>query len=223
MRKLGIFLLLGLVILFIGCATAPAPEEDSGEEAEVVIQPQVYPPQVIEHKNTAFGGTVPEWVFVEPAELEQQETYQEDYVFKFDTTGKDLDGIKAWASSFEAPKEVSRMVSTRVKNKFAGAQVGDKDMIETYMEEVVKVLSEAEFAGARKAGDFWVYQQYFNDDGTPDKKQYRYLYLYVVPKSMVDDAIERSLEEMGAKSKPKTEEEKTARDRVKQLFDEEGM
>ena len=42
------------------------------------------------------------------------------------------------------------MVSTRVMNKFAGAQVGDKDMVETYMEEVAKVLALAEYSGARQ-------------------------------------------------------------------------
>lgn len=222
MKKLIILLLVSLGLLLIGCGSPP-PAEEPEPEGEIEVVGQVYPPKVIEHTQTAFGGSVPEWVFVDASELEQSEQYGDSYVFKFDTMGGNLDGVKAWASGFDAPKEVARMVSTRVKNKFVGAQVGDKDMVEGYMEEVVKLLAEAQYSGARKSGDFWVYQQYYNDDGTPDKKQYRYLYLYTVPRQQVDDAIARALEAMNGKAKPKTEEEQTARDRVKQLFDEEGL
>jgi hypothetical protein len=220
MKKLIILLLVSLGLLFVGCASQP-PAEEPEEEVEVVGE--VYPPKVLEHKTSAFDGSVPEWVFLDATELERTEQYEDSYVFVFDTMGESLDGVKAWASGFEAPKEVARMVSTRVKNKFVGAQVGDKDMVESYMEEVVKLLAEAQYSGARKGGDFWVYQQYFDEAGNPDKRQYRYLYLYIVPKQQVDDAIDRALEAQNSKAKPKTEEEKVARDRVKQLFDEEGM
>ena len=146
------------------------------------VEAQVYPPKVIEHKKSAFGGDVPDWVFMEQAELELQDEYEDTYVFIFDQTGKDLDGLQSWTRSFVAATEVARMVSTRVMNKFAGAQVGDKDMVETYMEEVAKVLAVAEYAGARKKADFWVLQQYYKDDGKADRQEYRYLLLYTVPR-----------------------------------------
>jgi len=117
---------------------------------------------------------------------------------------------------------VARMVSTRVMNKFVGAQIGDKDMVETYMEEVAKILAVAEYAGARQKADFWVYQQYYDDAGKPTDKVYRYLLLYTVPREQIDAAIQRALDAQSGKAKPKTEEEQTARDRVKELFNE-GM
>ena len=215
MKKLMFLLLAALALFFVACGSDPEPE--------AAPEPKVYPPLVIEHKMTAFGGNVPEWVFMSQMELETQEDYEDSYVFVMDNVGQSLDGVKSWASSFDGPKEVARMVSTRVKNKFVGAQVGDKDMVESYMEEVVKLVSEAEFSGARKKADFWTYLQYYNDDGTPDEKRYRYLFLYVVPKAMVDLAIEKAMEDAGLNEKPKTEEEKTARDRVKDLFDSEGL
>jgi len=112
------------------------------------------------------------------------------------------------------------MVSIRVMNKFAGAQVGDKDMVETYMEEVAKVLAVAEYAGARKKDDFWIHRQFYDDNGSPTKKEYTYYMLYTVPQEQIDAAIQRSLDAQNNKNKPKTEEEQTARDRVKELFSE---
>jgi hypothetical protein len=207
-----------IVLAFVfACAGGPK-EKEARPTGEIKVEPQLYPPKVIEHKNTAFGGDVPDWVFWEQADLEQQSEYKDVYVFKFDQEGKDLEGLKAWTRSFVAATEVARMVSTRVLDKFVGAQVGDKDMVETYMEEVAKVLSVAEYAGARKKADFWVYRQFYDDNGKPTEKRYMYLLLYTVPRDQIDAAIQRALDQQDKASKPKTEEEQTARDRVKELF-----
>jgi hypothetical protein len=220
MKKLWVIVAVIAMVAFVfACAGGPKAKEPKGE---IKVEPKVYPPKTIEHKGTAFGTDVPNWVFEEQADLEQEKEYKGQYVFKFEQTGKDLEGVKAWTRSFTAATEVARMVSTRVMNKFAGAQIGDKDMVETYMEEVAKVLAVAEYAGARQKADFWVYQQYYSDDGKPTDKIYRYLLLYTVPREQIDAAIQRALDAQSGKSKPKTEEEQTARERVKELFSD-GM
>lgn len=220
MKKLTVLLFIGLAILMVGCGSDPQPMEVEQPEDTIVVEGRVVPPKVIEHKTSAFGGSVPEWVFMEAMDIEKTDEYSDSYVFIFDDSGENLDFLKAWASGFQASQEVARMVSTRVKSKFVGAQVGDDATLERYMENVVKTVSEAQFSGARKAGDFWVFQQYFNDDGSADYKQYRYLLLYVVPKDQVISAIDRALEGANATEKPKTEEEITARERVKELYSE---
>ncbi len=207
-----------VVGLLFACGTKPTPKQ----EQALKVEPQVYPPKVIEHKLTALGGDVPEWVFqyANGEDLEKKRDYKDLYVFVFEQTGKDLEGVKAWTRSFSAATEVARMVSTRVMNKFAGAQVGDKDMVETYMEEVVKILAVAEYAGARKKDDFWIHRQFYDDKGGPTKKEYTYYMLYTVPQEQIDAAIQRSLDAQNNKAKAKTEEEQTARDRVRELFSE---
>jgi hypothetical protein len=220
MKKLWVIVAVIAMVAFVfACAGGPKAKQPKGE---IKVEPKVYPPKTIEHKGTAFGTDVPNWVFEEQADLEQEKEYKGLYVFKFEQTGKDLEGVKAWTRSFTAATEVARMVSTRVMNKFAGAQIGDKDMVETYMEEVAKVLAVAEYAGARQKADFWVYQQYYSDDGKPTDKIYRYMLLYTVPREQIDAAIQRALDAQSGKSKPKTEEEQTARERVKELFSD-GM
>jgi len=226
MKRLSVLIVASAVIAFVGltlagCGSKPAPVEEA-PKGEIVVETKVYPPKNIEHKKSALGGEVPDWVFEDQMDLEASDKYKDYYVFKFDERGESLDGVKAWTRSFVAATEVARMVSTRVMNKFAGAQVRDKNMVETYMEEVAKVLSEAQYAGARKVDDFWVYQQHYKDDGKPDKKLYMYLFLYTVPREQIDAAIARALDEQSGKVKPKTEEEKVARDRVKELFSD-GM
>jgi len=220
MKKLWLVVAVVAMVAFVfACAGGPKPQEPKGE---IKVEPKVYPPKTIEHKGTAFGSDVPNWVFEEQADIEGAKDYKGLYVFKFEQTGKDLEGVKAWTRSFTAATEVARMVSTRVMNKFVGAQVGDKDMVETYMEEVAKILAVAEYAGARQKADFWVYQQYYDDNGKATDKVYRYLLLYTVPREQIDAAIQRALDAQSGKSKPKTEEEQSARDRVKELF-QEGM
>jgi hypothetical protein len=220
MKKLWIIVAVLAAVAFVfACAGGPKAKEPKGE---IKVQPKVYPPITIEHKNSLINGDVPNWVFEEQENLEQEKEFKGLYVFKFEQTGKDLDGLKAWTRSFTAATEVARIVSTRVMNKFVGAQIGDKDMVETYMEEVAKVLAVAEYAGARQKTDFWVLQQYFDDAGKATEKRYRYWLLYTVPREQIDAAIQRALDAQAGRAKPKTEEEQTARDRVRELFNE-GM
>lgn len=215
-KLLAVVAILLMAAVLFSCATKPTKEQ----EKALKVEPQVYPPKVIEHKLTALGGNVPEWVFqyANGEDLEQKREFKDVYVFIFEQTGKDLEGVKAWTRSFAAATEVARMVSTRVMNKFAGAQVGDKNMVETYMEEVAAVLAVAEYAGARKKDDFWLHRQFYDDAGKPTEKIYTYYLFYTVPREQIDAAIKRALDEQAGKTKPKTEEEQAARDRVKQLF-----
>jgi hypothetical protein len=215
-KLLAVAAILLMVAVLFSCATKPTPQQKQA----LKVEPQVYPPKVIEHKLTALGGEVPAWVFdyANGEDMEKKKEFDGLYVFVFEQTGKDLEGVKAWTRSFAAATEVARMVSTRVMNKFAGAQVGDKDKVETYMEEVAAVLAVAEYAGARKKDDFWLYRQFYDDKGNPTDRVYTYYLLYTVPRAQIDAAIQRALDEQAGKSKPKTEEEQAARDRVKELF-----
>jgi hypothetical protein len=177
------------------------------------------PPQIIEHKTSDFGGSIPDWVTMTALELEQAEQFKDHYVFIEDHPGgKDLQGLKLWAKNFSAASSIASMVSNRVKSKFVGAAAGDADMLETYMEQVVKSVSEAEFSGLRTNDDFWVRKRYFNQDGTIEKEEYRYLFLLTVPRKSINDAIAMAMDGV----KPDSAEEVTAMDRVKESWDDDG-
>ncbi len=196
----------GIVLLLGACVSSPKVEKPQMiQEAK---------PEVIDDQ---YHGTreTPDWVFMEPDEIANN--VKDYYVFKFMRSGKDLDGLRLWTRGFVASSEIARLVSVKVKDKFVGAAAGDKDKLETYMEEVVKSVSKAQFSGARKKASYWWLIRKVNTDGTVEEK-YEYFMLYYVPKDQIDQAIKRALEEADKRVKPKSEEEVTARERVKEAF-----
>ena len=233
MKKVLFLLLFGILIVSMtGCIIVAKPKEQPKEEAKEEPkeekpkeEPKAEKPAetvkieewvIIDHKTKDFGGNVPDWVTKTPLQLQREDIYKDYYVFIEDQTGKDLDGIKLWATGFGVNSAIARMVSTRVESKFAGAAVGDKDMLETYLEQVVKSFSEATFSNVVIEDEFWVKRQ----NKTNGEIEYRYLFLVTVPKAQIEAAIERAFGDAEEAEKPKTEEEKVARNRVKEAFDE---
>ena len=210
MRKY-LFWIPALLLVLAGCASSP----DMATQAPEVVAPTY---KIVDHKNMVFGTNAPEWCLKEAFELEQEKDYKGKYVFKFDQSGKDLEGVKLWANGFNAQSQIAKLVNTRVQDKFVGAAAGDKDMLETYMEEVVKILAEARFSGYRQEGDFWALLQYYDTKGKPDRQEYHYYILYTIDKELLDTQIQKYVDGVDQSDKPKTEEEKTARERVKEAF-----
>ena len=223
-RILYVLLLIVFIFGMIGCGSAPKaketpkekPKEEPKKEEPVKVEEKIEEWVVTDHKTKDFGGNVPRWVTRTPLQLQQEDIYKDYYVFIEDQMGKDLDGIKLWATNFSINSNIARMVATRVESKFAGAAVGDKDMLETYMEQVVKSLSVAEFSRVVIEDEFWIKRQSKKSGDI----EFRYLFLVTVPKSEIESAIERVFGDSAAKVKPKTEEETAARDRVKEAFKE---
>ena len=209
-RVLGIVVIVAFA--FLGsCTSTP-----KVEKPQMVKEAK---PEVIDDQ---YHGTreTPDWVFMEPDEIAAK--VKDYYVFKFMRSGKDLDGLRLWTRGFVASSEIARLVSVKVKDKFVGAAAGDKDKLETYMEEVVKSISKDQFSGARKKASYWWLIRKVNADGTVEER-YEYFMLYYVPKDQIDKAIERALAEADKKVKPKSEDEITARERVKKAFETEGI
>ena len=219
-----ILLLLAVVALFgfvLACASKPAaPPEPMVEPTPKPVTPKPTPPpppppQIIEHKTSDFGGAVPEWVTKSLLELEKDPRFESYYVFIVDQPGgQDLIGLQTWAREFSAQDTIAGMIYTRVKSKFVGALAGDVDMVETYMEQVVKNVSEAEYSGLRVDDEFWIKKRYFDQDGNVEKEEYRYLFLMTVPRKAINDAIARAMDT----TPPETKEEKAAVDRVKDAW-----
>jgi hypothetical protein len=203
------YLLMAAVVLFVvGCASEP---KEKKADVKVASAPQYV---IIDHKTKDFGGTVPDWVTKSAVELEAMPKYKDSYVFVDDQIGKDLEGLKLWARGFSIGSQVARIVSTRVEDKFTGAAAGDRNALETYMEQVVKSVAAAQYSGARVEDDFWIKRQRVSDKS----EDYRYLFLVTVPRRQIDDAIARALKNADQAAKP-TPDKQTAIDRVKEAFD----
>lgn len=211
-----------LVILGIIAACASTPERDP-DPADQAVQPYV----VLEHRGSSRGVDAPEWVRVSlegAAAVEQMPEFEGKYAIVVDESGQDLRGVEMWAQNFSAPAQISQRVSTRVEQRFAGAAAGEVDTIETYMENVVKTLSDATFSGMSRAGEWWVRYRWYEEDGSVDRDEYRYTVLYTIDQDILDrqvvSAIERAEAEAG---EPRNENERTVRERVRRALREEGL
>jgi hypothetical protein len=209
--------LVALIALFaaVGCVSAPAPAAGpSGPQVKV------YPPQILEHKGTAYGAAQPAWLesaLNGPKAVEKLPDYNGQYIVIVEAEGMDLTGAQLVASRMDAQTKIAQLISTRVKDTFAGAQVGDKDKIDTYMERCVKSASEAKFTGFAELGSTWSKLQTFTSDGKPDKQLYRVIQVWGISKDTLQLQIDKVLKGEAA-VEPKTPEKQRAMDMVQQSF-----
>jgi hypothetical protein len=181
---------------------------------------KAYPPQIIEHKGTAFGRDYPKWMDAAldgPKAVEKLPDFANKYIVVVQEDGADLTGAQLAASKLDAQTTISALISTRVKDTFAGAQVGDKDKIETYMERAVKSVSEATFSGFSMESDWWVKLQNFTSDGKPDKQVYRVIQIWGIDKDSLQKQIGAKLKDAAAAETPTPDKQK-AMDLVQQSF-----
>jgi hypothetical protein len=218
-KILGILIVLLTIAAVAGCGSTakPAPTEPIKPPAPTV---KAYPPQIIEHKGTAFGRDYPKWMDAAldgPKAVEKLPDYANKYIVVVQEDGGDLTGAQLAASKLNAQSTVASLISTRVKDTFAGAQVGDKDKIETYMERAVKSVSEATFSGFAMESDWWVKLQTFTSDGKADKQIYRVIQIWGIDKDSLKAQIDKVLKGEADKE-PKTPEKQRAMDLVQQSF-----
>ncbi len=216
MKKiLKVLATLMIVALVAGCASKP--------KTPPPMETKTPPYDILQHKGTTLGVlSPPAWIeasLMGPKAVEKLADYKDKYVVVVDVTGKDLEGTSLAAQRLNADTEVARYLSIRVKDTFAGAQVGDKDKIETYMERVVKSVSEIRFSGFQRAADWWVQIRWYKPDGrkTWDHDEYRVLQLYTVDREVLNRQLENILSGEAAEE-PKTPEKERAIEAVKQAF-----
>lgn len=184
------------------------------------VSAEVKKPVLLDHKNLKWGKEMPEWVAMEPQELEAKDQYKDMYLFKFESPrSKSLEGAELWTRDFSVPSELARTVKMRIESKAAAAAVGDKDKVEGYIEDIVKTITDTKLSGFKKVSDYWIQQRYFDDKGKPAGDDYTYIVLYSIDRNTLDRLIDDAIS--GADEvKPKTEEEERARELVKNALHE---
>ena len=206
-------LLAAAAVLMVSCASQP-------EAVHSVVTPDGTV-QVIDDIYHLTRAT-PDWIFREPAEIESTSEYQGAYVFKGESTGKDLFGLQLWVKGFLESAELVRFVGVRVRDGLMAAAAGDVKTLEIYLSNVLNSLSEARYTGAQIEKRYWWQIRSARADGSREDV-FEYYVLYTVDRDQVDAAIMRALEESDLKTWAATEEEQAARDRVKSIQESEGL
>ena len=219
MKKILSALLVVLAVFAIAsCASGPKVDEPKVMEA-------VLTPDILEHKGTALGANVPSWImsYIEggASAVEKLPEYKGKYVIIIDAEGQSKQGTQTAMDAMDAPVQIARYLSTRVQAKFAGAQVGDRDQLEEYFENVVKTVSEARFSGFMAGPDWWVYLQYYKPGAKSktevDRRLYRVIKLYSIDQKILQTQLEKYLNDVEA-AVAKTPEKQRAIDAVQSAF-----
>lgn len=221
MKKiLGVLLVVMAVLVAASCVSQPAPKPAGPAPAETVLTPDV-----LEHKGTALGAAVPAWTmaYIEngPSGVEKLAEYKGKYVIVLDSEGQSKQGTLTAMDNMDAPVQIARYLSTRVQQKFAGAQVGDRDQLQEYFENVVKTVSEAKFSGFMAGPDWWVYLQYYKPGAKSktevDRRVYRVIKIYTIDQTVLQTQLNKYLNDAEAKV-AKTPEKQRAIDAVQSAF-----
>lgn len=177
-----------LVVGFFGCAS------DGGNEDGMAMS-KVKRPEVLDHKNLKWGKDVPDWVMMSNTELEALPENEDFYVFVYESPkAQNVQGAEMYTKNMQAAAEIASMISLRVKSKFTGANAGDLENVETYMEQVTKTLAQAEISGLKKVDDYWVQMRYFDEKGKPSEEAYTYKIMYRIPRDTMDGLVQQAID-----------------------------
>lgn len=215
-KSLALVAALAAVLALAGCMTAPKPEEKKTPQPTI----KTYPPQILEHKGTAFGRDLPTWIDAAldgSKALEKLPEFTGQYVVVVQQEGADQAGASLIASRMDAQAVIAQMILTRVKDSFAGAQVGDQNKLETYVERCIKSAADARFTGFGMSADTWVKLQTFTPEGKPDKQVYRVIQIWTIDKTVLQQQISQILKDAALAENPTPDKQK-AIDLVNQNF-----
>jgi len=210
-KKIVLGMAAALVLASCGGTTPPPANDPLNNSAVQELE------QVITYQDKDLGVTIPAWVRTSELELQNSTDYADVYVFKFMDEGQDLRGTQLAAERLQAAAAVAGQVNQRVQAKFAGAEVGDRNLMETYMENIVKVLADAQLNGLRTQS-FWTKVRVTDPEGNV-RDVYRVRTMATIPKATLDTLVQRAMDGTEAE-RPLNEEQRTARARVREAIAE---
>lgn len=201
-------------VALISCPSAPPPEQRQQDVVSPTVQEKE---EIITYQDRDLGIPIPAWVRTSELDLQNSPDYKDFYVFKFMEEGESLRGAQLAAERLQAGPAIASQINQRVQAKFVGAEVGDRNLMESYMENVVKSLADAQISGMRTQS-FWTKVRVTDPDGRV-RDVYRVRVLATVPRQTLDTLVRQALD--GAeRERPLTEGQRAARARVRQAIEE---
>ena len=215
-RKIASILTVIALMALVGCSSTP-----KGKELKSTVKFEI-----LEHKGSVLGQeTSPAWVEVYlDTGLEKLADFEDRYCFVGESSGQNLEAVKAWADNFEVATAIAGSVSSRVESTFVGSASGTPEgTYGRYFEEIVKSSAEATYSGARKIDDWWVLaRRYDPDDKGKYTDEYRVFILYTIEKDLLDEQVLNMIDAI-ANDGSATAEQQNAINKVKEILAAEGL
>lgn len=154
--------------------------------------------EILDHRNMAAGGNIPAWVdhyldgniFL----IESMEEYQDKYVFISANTGTNFNALAQWQAAFLPDLDFARLAAVRMEKRFLNAaSVYPDDEYGSFFEALIRAASDAEWTGAIRMDDFWVYRSFLEDLEGEDfflvRESFDFLILVGIEKSLLEAQI----------------------------------
>lgn len=203
-------------VLISACSAGPEASVDLG------------PIPAYQEKNSiteilAYERDMPEWAdrygSAGLAGIETLPEYADRYVFVSRQIGNNLESLELWAAGFSVERDLPRLVSARIQERFIADSRGNPgDEYGRYFEAVVKNASNAAFPGGSREDSFWIKKRIFEDDGVSPAGE---IYEYLIMASIDREALEQQINMLLVTSrsdKPSTREQSAASMRLRLNF-----
>ncbi|MDR1902095.1 MAG: hypothetical protein LBQ88_07445 [Treponema sp.] len=179
--------------------------------------------QIINYQDKDKGVEIPVWVSRYLDEgisgVEALNEYNGRYIFMAENTGINVRTLQQWSAAFSLYQDFPRKVASRIEKRLLKAAVNyPDDEYGDFFEESVKAASDAYYTGAVQEGEFWLLQQYFEEDGvTVGQEFYIFLVLISIDKSLMENQILQIINNIDIEHKP-TKEQASAVSQIKGNF-----
>jgi hypothetical protein len=151
--------------------------------------------RIVQYKDKDEGAEIPVWASryldEDTSSVEALNEYNGKYIFIAENTGINFRTLQQWAAAFSIDQDFPRKVASRIEKRLLKTAVQyPDDEYGDFFEESVKAASNAHYTGAVREGDFWLLQQYFEEDGiTVSQELYTFLVLISIDKSHMENQI----------------------------------
>jgi hypothetical protein len=233
-KRLFLFSLIGglcigilAAVLFVGCHTAP----ERIPQARIVPAPgtgftgEDEAAYVIAHSGEALGiERIPVWLQIYIASgitgIESLPDYEAFYCFVLETRNGDPQLLDAWFNVNLRAKNISLLAAERLDRQFLRLSANKPGIYGGYYPVTLAGVQNAVFHGVQKINEWWVLGR-FRQPGTAEPaEEYRGYILYIVEKQILDNQIREIMRDVMS---PATPEEQTAVERIKYVFEREGL
>ena len=216
--------LFTVIFLSAGCLGQQRRQPFLWQEEPPDIQDLTW--EILDYQNKDQGKTIPQWVnfYLEGVnssieKIENLAEFQDYYVFIGTNTGTNFGALRQWNTAFSPELDFARLAAMRIEKRFLNAAITyPDDEYGGYFIALIRAASDAQWTGAVKKDDFWLYRSTFDaEDPGESRENYDFLILVAVEKNLLAEQIRHLLANVNS-AEPLSRYQRNAVSRVQEKF-----
>jgi len=206
------------LLLSISCVGGPGRMVlNPAEQSWLIEEPYI----ITEHKNSAAGTEMPDWViaYIDGglAEVENLTDYQGRFVFIARNEGSNFTAMNHWLEGFSQELDYPRLAAARIEARFFSAAPLPDQEYGAFYEELVRTASDYPWTGAARGEDFWIRKNYLPTEEQDERETWEFMVLLTTDKTLFYYQLETVYRNVKPIPAP-TKDQLNAINRVKDRF-----